>query len=111
MTDEELTRAARDIETAAPAFCSAVINFSRGVAEKHSEAFRQGGPAGADDVNAVASGQRIAQEVLGVLLAGGLRDLLATAGCATSLPPVSDFATRWERRIAGGQLETRRVRA
>jgi hypothetical protein len=96
----------RDLERAA----ASIQAFERSVALCRTEAFSVGGQAGAEDVSSVAGADRVAEEIMGVMVANGMGHLLAVARLhePRALAPVADFTARWRQRAESGRLETTR---
>lgn len=106
MSADALLDAATRIQAAADDLAAAYRDLTRTLGEYRRAAWQQAGEAGASDVNAIAAPERVAAEVVGVLVAAGLEEVLEQhAGTPT---PVRDFTQRWGDRLAREQLASKR---
>jgi hypothetical protein len=74
--------------------------------------WESGGRLGAEDLQAVVGRDRIAREIVGAIVAAGLRDVFIDAGFVIPdhFESVTDLAARWQRRVEAGALVPRRRR-
>lgn len=100
----DVVTAAERVEAAVEELGAAYGDFVQAIEQRKRAAWHQAGPSGAADVSALAGGERIADEVAGLLVAAGLGTVLNRG----SPPHVIDFVARWRERETTGQLATRR---
>lgn len=102
MKDDDRTivlDAARRIDAAAQQLGVAYRDMSESLALLGRKAYSENGRNAAEDFASACGQSRVEEEVAGVLLTVGLRDVLS-APIVRNAIPVADFYPRWKARIA-----------
>jgi hypothetical protein len=78
------------------------------IREFGQEAYRTGGEGSVDDLVAHAGAERIRTDIIGLMIAAGLREVLVASQGRTDYAPLPDFAGRIESVVNAGHLTATR---
>lgn len=103
MKDNERTAvldAARRLDAAAQKIGAAYRDLTAGLAEAHRATFHENGKEAVDDLTATIGNNRLEDEVAGLLVSVGLKDVMQVPRIR-GVTPLADFYPRWKQRIEG----------